>query len=86
MLPAEPLGGREPQPQPVIVEPEEDSEMKQAETKAFRNWIKKRPGADVDDFNSNELSRADKMAAAYEVGNAQDATFRRRSDNKTDYP
>ena len=75
-----------PAPEPEA-EPEIDNQMKQADMKAFRNWIKKRPGADVDGFNSNELTRADKMAIAYEVGIAQDAPFRNDNDSaKEDYP
>jgi hypothetical protein len=75
-----------PAPEPEAG-PEIDNQMKQADMKAFRNWIKKRLGADVDGFNSNELTRADKMAIAYEVGIAQGAPFRNDNDSaKEDYP
>ena len=61
----------EPQPEPetAVTEPDETAKsfVWDDEAKQFRRWYKKRPGADVGEFNANHLTHADKVIIADEL-------------------
>jgi hypothetical protein len=69
----------EPPPPPVMVQPGQQpgapstngnraAEEAEAEEKAFRRWLKKKPGRDVADFRADHLTPARLQAIAAEVG------------------
>jgi phage portal protein BeeE len=70
----EPEPEPEPPPPVIVQPPPEPDEERMTEIRTFRRWADKRKQPDVDNFKSELLTRADKLALL-EDGTADDAPF-----------